>query len=201
MAVFSNTSPKPVFGCKKAKVEDPNTPECVACIANLTLPVPPGTGPGTRYIVTNTSGMIHPTWINLPAGLSDNDIIEKDSQNLNWLLALDISEEPCDGGGIIVYVECKCHNYWYDECNGCWKEISACSFWGDLLDKEFCVTTNGQTQFQLDKIAEHPDKSLVVVNGVDYQYGVHYIISGTILTWLDVPFTLDTCDKLTIKYC
>ena len=187
--------------CCDEKEEDQNTPECVDCIANLTLPVPPGTQAGTRYIVTNTSGMVHPTWINLPAGLGENDIIEKDYQNLNWLLALDVSEEPCEGGGIIVYVDCRCYNYWYDECRGCWKEMSTCGFGGFDTTDELCADTTGQTQFTLSKIANNPHLSNFAVNGLKQIYGQTYTIAGTTLTWLGTAYELGPEDCLEITYC
>lgn len=187
-----------IFNCCSDEEEDL---KAVDCIANLTLPVPPGTQAGTRYIVTNTSGMVHPTWINLPAGLGENDIIEKDYQNLNWKLRLDISEQPFDGGGIILYVDCRCHNYWYDSCNSEWKEISACSFWGDIEPENFCVDFDFRTTFTLNSISERPDKSVLTVNGIDYVYGQNYTISGTTLTWLDDPFHLECGDLIEIRYC
>ena len=200
MGVFADTSPKSVFGCKTPKPDNDHL-EKVDCFVNLQLPVPPTTTAGTRYIVTGLSGIIHPTWINLPSGLEENDIIEKDFQNLNWLLATDISEEPCGGGGLIVYVECKCYNYWFNECEQKWCEISPCAFWGELELDEFCPTVAGQTGFTLGAIAQAPEKSILTVNGVDYVYGTNYTISGTALTWLNDPFELDPCDLVQIRYC
>lgn len=183
-----------IFKCKSK--DDSLAP--VDCIANLGLPVPPGVVAGTRFIVTGLGGVIHPTWINLPAGLSNGDIIQKDCQNLNWLLAEDLSKCHDGGGGLIVWVICKCLNYWYDPCDNEWKPVSSC---GDIEVEALCATADGQTMFPLLKTPKFFDKTILTINGVDYVYGENYIITGSLLTWLNDPFEIEICDVIEVRYC
>ena len=192
--VFKNHSG--VFCAKDDGDDSKIHPPPVDCFADLT--VPPPTQPvkaGHRYIVENVAGPIHATWVNLPLGLGDGDIIERDFQNLNWLLDLDISVV---GEGPIVYVRCRCFQYWYG-CDG-WVEISPCNF-GGYPEYEDFIPTNGQIIFTLTKAPTQPARTIFTVNGIDYDYGLHFNINGTQLTWTNPDIGLDSCDKILVRYC
>lgn len=189
-----------IFDCSPCDDKEDQV-QGVDCIANLTLPVPPTTISGTRYIVKNVSGSIHPTWINLPAGLQEGDIIERDFQNLNWILDVDVSTCPFEGGGLIIWVECECINYWYDACIKEWKPISTCGFGGYELNQDLCIDFDGQVNFTLDKIVENLDRTIVKVNGQVQTYGRDYTFSGSTLIWLNNSYELETNDCLSILYC
>jgi hypothetical protein len=61
--------------------------------------------------------------------------------------------------------------------------------------------TLGQTVFSLSQaFLGTPGISLVLVNNLAYVEGTNYTISGTTLTWLDTPFTLDGSDSLVAVY-
>lgn len=57
----------------------------------------------------------------------------------------------------------------------------------------------GQTVFALSQPAV-AGLSILFINAAGYAEGTHYTIAGAVLTWLDVPFTLDPLDTLVVKY-
>lgn len=179
---------------------DPTIADCVPaveCFADLSLPLPAGIAAGERYIAINVSTP-HGTWINLPLGLQENDIIEKDYQNLNWILDLDISEvdKKCKP---VVHVNCKGYLYWWNCFD--WVEISPCNFGGYLYNQDLCVTTNGQTIFSLSNSSQNPERTILKVNGIVVNYPAEYIIDGTTVTWLNTTYELSLTDCLQILYC
>jgi len=111
--IFKNTDPSPIFGCKDVDVKF--HPDPVECFVDLSEPVPAGVEAGTRFIVQNVSSP-DASWTNLPDGLEENDIIERDFQDQNWLLATDVSSI---GAGILVYVDCRGYYYWFNGTDWC----------------------------------------------------------------------------------
>ena len=189
-----------IFGCGTPCTPDSTTTKVyldqVKCFADLTLSVPFGVTAGTRYIVKNANNpfLIHPTWINLPLGMEDNDIIQKDFQNLNWTLATNVSVV---GAGQFTYVECKGYYYWWDGVK--WNEISPTNFCGLCEIDEYIPTLN-QTVFTLHIAPVNPDKSILSVNQAIMQYGIDYVINSATLTWINPSYTLDPGDFLQIRY-
>lgn len=63
------------------------------------------------------------------------------------------------------------------------------------------VPTLSQTVFTLSQSATGLYSS-AFINGIRYQHGLHYTISGTTFTWLPIPagFTLDPTDLLVVGY-
>lgn len=117
MTIFENSEPSSIFGCKKSQ-DNGTYQDPVVCFADLSEPVPAGVVAGTRYIVQNISTP-DASWTNLPDGLEENDIIERDYLDQSWILAADVSEI---GSGILVFVECRGYYYWF---NGTlWCEIN-----------------------------------------------------------------------------
>lgn len=57
----------------------------------------------------------------------------------------------------------------------------------------------GQTVFQLSEIC-NSDNAVVRVNGVTYNQGDSFTIVGSVVTWLDDPFTLDPADEFVVEY-
>lgn len=110
------TNPSPIFGCKESDLKFHPNP--VSCIADLSLPPTSPIVANVRYLVTNTSSS-DLAWGILPNGLEENDIIERDFQNLNWILKTDVSEV---GAGILIYVTCEGYYYWYNGTS--WIEIN-----------------------------------------------------------------------------
>ena len=71
----------------------------------------------------------------------------------------------------------------------------------EFLEQTFAPTL-GQTVFVLgtSHLAGNA-LSLACINQLcGYREGVSYTVSGTTLTWLDSPFTLDTVDSFTFKH-
>lgn len=71
---------------------------------------------------------------------------------------------------------------------------------GTFIENEFTVASNGQTAFTLTSSFSSGGLSVLFVNGIGYAEGTEYMISGTTLTWLDAPFTLQIGDRVVIKY-
>jgi hypothetical protein len=60
--------------------------------------------------------------------------------------------------------------------------------------------TLGQTAFTLSATPSAPTTSLVWINGVLYEEGLDYTVSGTTLTWLNIAFSLGPPDLLEAYY-
>ena len=76
---------------------------------------------------------------------------------------------------------------------------------GSVLTAEFTedefTPTLSQTVFTLsDTYVGTGGLSIVRINTATYAETTHYTISGTMLTWLDTPFTLDTSDRLVATF-
>jgi hypothetical protein len=70
---------------------------------------------------------------------------------------------------------------------------------GAFTENEFNATA-AQTVFTLSSSFAPGGLSILFVNGIGYAEGTEYTISGTTLTWLDVPFILDAGDRVVIKF-
>lgn len=59
------------------------------------------------------------------------------------------------------------------------------------------VTSNGQTIFNLANEPASPDKVKMVINGVEMTNGVHYTVSGQVVTFnpISAGFTLETVNQ------
>jgi hypothetical protein len=62
------------------------------------------------------------------------------------------------------------------------------------------VATVGQVTFILSQTPTDPVSVTVAVNGVIYDDISDYTVSGTTLTWLNTLFSLDTGDKVIVRY-
>lgn len=58
----------------------------------------------------------------------------------------------------------------------------------------------GQTVFTLSQPCILNGLTVLDVNGIVYVEGVHYTVAGTTLTWMNVGFSLDPSDLVTIRY-
>ena len=67
------------------------------------------------------------------------------------------------------------------------------------VDK-FPVTVFGQTVFPLSKVPTNVNKVVLIVSGIPQEYGVDYSVVGSVLTWLDNDFQLETSDWVQIIY-
>ncbi len=65
--------------------------------------------------------------------------------------------------------------------------------------KDEFIPTTGQVTFVLSQTPFDLASLELAVNGVEYDDGVDYTISGATITWLD-PFTLKTKDKMIVQY-
>lgn len=70
---------------------------------------------------------------------------------------------------------------------------------GPIWTKDEFIPTTGQVTFVLSQTPSDLASLEVAVNGVEYDDGVDYTISGATITWLD-PFTLKTKDKMIVQY-
>lgn len=61
------------------------------------------------------------------------------------------------------------------------------------------VGSNAQTVFEMATAPGSPSTSELVVNGVQYSYGVDYMIDATTITWTGV-FDLSTTDRMEVFY-
>lgn len=61
------------------------------------------------------------------------------------------------------------------------------------------LPNSGQVNFALSAMPAFPHLSRLWINGVNYNYGVDYLIDGFVLTWLD-PIRLEPSDFLEILY-
>lgn len=75
---------------------------------------------------------------------------------------------------------------------------AAVSFNTDTLP----VAAPGQTAFTLSQVPLPAEAAnlLLFVNGASYVQGVSFTLAGAALTWLDVPFTLQTTDAIIAYY-
>lgn len=117
--IFSSkfTNPTGIF-CKDggSELESSFNPIPVKCFADISLPITEPETSGLRYIAVNVSSP-DPSWTNLPIGLEEGDIIER--EGLDWVIKTNISEI---GAGVLVYVICRSYYYWYSGLE--WKEIN-----------------------------------------------------------------------------
>lgn len=67
------------------------------------------------------------------------------------------------------------------------------------VEDEF-VPTLGQVTFILSAAPLDPNSFSLHINGVVYDDGLDFTVSGTTLTWLNTPFSLDATDKLLARY-
>lgn len=71
---------------------------------------------------------------------------------------------------------------------------------GSTFYDESFVPTDDQTVFTLSQACVANGLTVLDVNGVVYVEGLHYTVAGTVLTWLNVDFTLKSTDLVTIRY-
>jgi len=65
---------------------------------------------------------------------------------------------------------------------------------------ETFVPANGQTIFNLANAPTNPSSVAVIVNTGKYLQGTNFTVAGSVVTWLDTPFALDTSDVVEIVY-
>lgn len=69
----------------------------------------------------------------------------------------------------------------------------------NMKEDEFTPTL-GQVSFILSEAPGDLESLKFIVNGIEYDRDVDYNISGVTITWLDVPFTMETDDKVIVRY-
>lgn len=67
-----------------------------------------------------------------------------------------------------------------------------------LITENQPVVVNGQTIFALGAIPA--GATIMFVNGVQYRQGIDYTVAGLTVTWLDIPFVLNTNMTITFAY-
>ena len=75
-------------------------------------------------------------------------------------------------------------------------EITGSAAW---TEDEFTPTL-GQITFFLSIAPSDLNSFSLHVNGIAYDDGLDFTVSGTTLTWLNTPFSLDAADKLLARY-
>lgn len=58
----------------------------------------------------------------------------------------------------------------------------------------------GQVTFILSQAPSDSDSLMMIVNGIVYDDGVDYTVSGQTLTWLAAAFAMESGDKVLIRY-
>lgn len=71
---------------------------------------------------------------------------------------------------------------------------------GGLRLENLGPATIGQTTFVLPSTPTNPTAALLLVEGIGYSSPTFFTLSGTALTWLDVPFTLPAGARVEILY-
>ena len=62
------------------------------------------------------------------------------------------------------------------------------------------IATQDQTDFQLLFTPVDDSDVKVYLNGVKQEYDLNYTISGDLVIWLDVPYTIDINEKILVEY-
>lgn len=91
-------------------------------------------------------------------------------------------------------------NFTADLTAGNWLLVGSTSSSNGYPAIEKFVPALAQTVFTMSGSPTPTIQPILTVNGVEYEKGVNYTISGSTLTWLDTPFTLDASDDLRIYY-
>lgn len=68
-----------------------------------------------------------------------------------------------------------------------------------IIEEEF-IPAAGQTMFFLTHSYLADGFALFFVNGVAYRKGTDFLIGGEVAIWLNIPFTLNGGDVVTIQY-
>lgn len=67
-------------------------------------------------------------------------------------------------------------------------------------EDEITVALNGDTVFALTSSFLPNGLIILTINGQRFAQGTHFTVSGTVLTWLDTPFTLKAGDLIVVAY-
>jgi hypothetical protein len=66
--------------------------------------------------------------------------------------------------------------------------------------EETYTPTAGQTVFNLSATPLNANDTAMFVNSLKYTHGLHYNVVGSVLTWTNVAFQLDSADYVEIVY-
>lgn len=80
-----------------------------------------------------------------------------------------------------------------------WSQIAGSGGGVNRIEQTFTPTL-GQTIFNLISTPVNPNDVDVYVNTVKYRYGFDYTVAGSLVTWLNTQFSLDTQDTVEIFY-
>jgi len=83
----------------------------------------------------------------------------------------------------------------YNDTSGVWESINL-----GYNTIDYFTPTTGQTVFALSATADLIAPPLLFVSDGLQERTLHYTIVGTVLTWLDVGFTLDANTRVTCIY-
>lgn len=149
---------------------------------------------GSPITIATLGGLVIPatSTVDITARVTEEEFTEVYERELQALvLAGDIIVD--DGSGPVTPAE-------QDDVGDMLTAREALSIGGgaNLTEDEFTASPS-QTIFILSMTYSSGGYSLLTVNGLEADRGISYTISGTTLTWLDTPHTLDG-DKLIIKY-
>lgn len=68
------------------------------------------------------------------------------------------------------------------------------------FDKDEFTPTLGQVSFILSRAPTDDESVVVTINGIETDDVTDWTVSGTTLTWLDTEYSLDSNDKLIVRY-
>ena len=71
---------------------------------------------------------------------------------------------------------------------------------GDVWSEDEFIPTAAQVTFILSFAPNDPLSLTMRVNGVAYDLGIDYTISGVTVTWLNLDFVMATFDKVHLRY-
>ncbi len=80
--------------------------------------------------------------------------------------------------------------------------VSTCcdSDGNEIATNYFTVQNNGDTDFTLSNPHVSGKFAVAFVNGVQYDFGTSFTISGTNFVWQDDPITLSAGNRLTVSF-
>ena len=103
---------------------------------------------------------------------------------------------PADLGKVAFQIDSGGYYLLVDDSPLTWSALSVVLPW---RDQDFQPTA-GQVTFILSVAPTDPKTVTVTVNGVVVDEGTDYTISGVTITWLDVPYVMQTTDLLSVRY-
>lgn len=103
---------------------------------------------------------------------------------------------PADVGKVALQIDSGGHYLLVNDSPITWSQMNVAAPW---RDQDFTPTA-GQVSFILSVAPTDPKTISLSVNGVVADEGTDYTVSGVTITWLDVEYTMETTDLVSVRY-